>query len=333
MKKNELIEKIKKMKFKFKENEKKEFLLKDIDKRPIKTVEFYIAGIKYLNKAEEDNGREWEDFTPTMLNDALYDMNATSLNSLQAITTVIKDYLQDTTVQTIDAKDGYINTIELNGDTLKQYVDVAGQELRYITHEEFDDIIFNQAGDPMGKSIFILLYHGVKGTGFKDIYELKVKDINFNTGEVYRDKKLLAVIPMKYMDIMKEATEEENFIVYDKNGNIEKEKQLTSPTGFFIRRVKWGVRMYQNPDRTLIARLIKDYCQSINNNYVDGQSVYNSGDVYRLIEHCGMKMPTNKQWREWKEITGSTLSYATTFTAAEIILKKLGLLDKTEVIG
>lgn len=328
----DLIEQIERYNFKFMGEEKKKFLINICNNSPKKTTQFYLAAMRYVDKAERNNSREWMYFTESMLENALRDMNATSLNSLTAMTTAIKDYLEATTPNTTDFKIGHIKTLQLDSEELKKYVNAIGQQLRYVTQDEFDNIIFKQTGDPLGKAIFILLYHGVKGKSFSDIYELKIEDINFDTGEIYREDKLLAVIPLKYMDIIKEASEEDIFTIYDEEGNIDKERTLTPPTGYLIRRVQCGSNSYRLPDRTVVARLLRDYSKSVNNNYLDGQSVYNSGDVYRLIEWCGMKMPTNKQWREWKEITGSTLSYATTFTAAKIILEKLGLLDESEVM-
>lgn len=326
-----LIDKINNMRFAFKTEEKINFLLKDIYNRPKKTIMFYVAGIRYLNKAEEDNGREWVDFTPTMLEDALYDMDTTSLNSLCSIMTVIKDYLYETRIQTIEDKYAYHKTFTLTRDELKKYINKAGQELRYVTPSEFDDIILNQVGEAMGKSIFILLYHGVKGKSFKDIQELKNENINLTTGEIYNDnKELLAIIPNKYLHVLKEAMEEEFYTIYNKNGEIENQKLLIEQTGYFLRTVKWRSTRNKKPNRTLISRILEDYLKGVSNDYVDGQSIYNSGEVYRLLEYNNMKTLTDKDWREWKELTGSTLSYNTTFTVSNILLKKLGKYSECE---
>lgn len=328
----ELIKQIEEYKFEFRKEDKKKFLMDICNNSPEKTTRFYLAAMRYVDKVERDNGREWMYFTESMLENALRDMDATSLNSLTATTTAIKDYLASSTPKTTDYKIGYIKTLELTSEDLKKYVNLIGQELRYITPDEFDEIIFKQVGDPMGKSIFILLYYGVKGKGFKDIYELKVEDINFETGEIRNEEGLLATIPLKYMSIIKEASEEEIFTVYDENGKVKAEKILTPPAGYLLRKHQHFNNTSDMPDRNLVAKILREYCQSINNSYVDGQSVYNSGDVYRLIEHCGMKMPMDKQWREWKKLTGSTLSYNTTFTASKIILKKLGLWEESKIL-
>ena len=327
-----LIEKIKKMKFAYKTEEKIKFLLKDVETRPIKTITFYIAGIRYLNKAEEDNGREWEDFTPTMLDNALYAIDATSLNSLCSITTVIRDYLFETRVQTIEDKYAYKRTMTLTSEELEGYVNTAGQELKYLIPSEFDDIIFNRPGDSMCKSIFILLYYGVKGKSFKDIQELKIENINFETGEIYNDNgDLLATIPKRYIYVLKEASEEELFTMYNVDGSIKRQKILIQPTGYLLRTVQWRTTKNKKPTKLLISNMLDEYLSCIGNEYVTGQSIYNSGEVYRFLKHYGIERPTGKmgkEWREWRELTGSTLSYATMFSASKIILKKLGLWDE-----
>lgn len=327
MKREDLIEKINYMEFSKREDVKKEFLLMVNRNSEIKTTKLYCSVMaKTINKAEITYSRDWMDFTTDMVDAAFVEIQAKSIITLQSYLTIIKHYLSITTPMELTSKNGFMYTMGLTKVKLEKYINKAGESYRYITPDEFDDIIFNRAGDNLGKSLFILLYLGVKGSRFEDVYKIKDKDINLETGEVICDDKKLCTIPSKYLDIFAQAMKAEHYYKYDSEGKVIFESCICRDSKYFLkRRINKNRDATLPPDSGVVSSTLTDLGKSIRNQYLTGISVYISGETYRLLEYCNMEIPSHTQLMEYRGIIGSTLSYVTMKVASEIILNKLGV--------
>lgn len=284
--------------------------------------------INMIDVVERENKKEWMDFSEDMVDASFFSLNSTSKMGLQSYLSIIKDYLSATTPKDNIRHKGYDYTIQLGADDMEKYINRAGEDMRYLTPNEFEELVVDGIGDPLGKAIMILLYNGVKGEDFNDICNIKVNDIDLDTGiVVYGGNKLLKLND-KYTNIFREAIKSDSYIVYDYNGVSTKISDFAfSKEGYFIRRrvhPKKQGDIIEKPDKGYITRLLGDFMKGIKNSYLTGQSCYNSGTVLRMLEWCNMKVPTTSQWSKYKEKTGATISLNTSQTVAKIFLRKLG---------
>lgn len=324
-KKDALAEAINSMKFAFREQDKRDFLLMVNKNSPEKTTKLYMSIMaKTINEAEYINRREWMDFTPDMVDGAFVEIQAKSIITLQSYLSIIKHYLTSTTPQTDDLKRGYLYTMEMDKDGLKQYINAIGEQYRYVTPKEFDDIIFNRKADPICKSLFVLLYLGVKGKQFSDICKIKDEDIDLETGIIRCEDGVLCTIPEKYRTYFKEAMKAENYYRYDKDEKIVSESIVNTASEYFLkRRINRNNDEFAAPDASLVSATMMDAQKSIKNPYITPVSLYLSGEGYRLIDRCGMEMPTNQDLKKFREETGSSMSFVSMKTVCSIILEKL----------
>lgn len=314
--------------FAYRKEEKIRFLLNVNKNSPEKTTKLYMSIMKQtIDMAEQLNGREWMDFSKDMVDGAFIMIEAKSIITLQSYLSIIKDYLTATTPDSDSYQAGYNYTLSMSKDSLLQYINPMGERNRYITPQEFDDIIKNRKVDPLGKSLFVLLYLGVKGKQFKEICDITRQDIDLETGIIKaKDGSVLCTIPKDYIKYFEQALEASYYYRYDNDGSIISESEISSLSNHLVRR-----RVGKNndkaaaPDAALVSSTMKDAQKSIKNKYVTPMSVYLSGEAYRLIERCGMQMPTNQDLKTFREETGSSLSFVSMKTVCGIILEKLGI--------
>lgn len=318
---------IKNMKFEYRDGEKKVFLLMVNKHSPIKTTKLYMSVLNnVVNEAEKINKREWMDFTREMVDSAFVEIQSKSIITLQSYLSIIKHYLSATTPHTDEAKLGYLYTLGMNKESLKEYTNSIGEQYRYLTPDEVDDILENKPMDSIGKSIFVLLYLGVKGNGFSDICSIMDEDINLQTGEIIVDGRLLCTIPKKYIKYFEEAMTSETYIRYDSHGKPLKPSKVNIHSPFFVkRRIGKSTNPHAAPDSTLISNTLVDAKKGIKNPYLTPISIYLSGEAYRLIERCGMRMPENQDLKDYRKETNTTLSFVSMKTVCGIILEKLSI--------
>lgn len=320
-----LLEKINDLTFKYNSESKREFLRMVNKNSPSKTTKLYMAVLsKTIDKAETINNKEWMNFSEKMVDSAFINIEAKSIITLQSYLSIIRHYLVSTTPTGDDLKIGHSYTLQLTKDDLTKYINNIGEKYRYVTPKEFDTIIKNGYGDASCKAILILLYLGVKGHRFSDIYEIKVSDIDLETGIIQKDNKELCKIPEKYIGIFKEAIENQVYSVFNNKGELLKENALDTSTEYFLKRKMWRKNDSTIPPNSdLVSNRLLDIQKSIRNPYVTGVTIYNSGVAYKLLEYCDMKMPQNKQLVAFRKATGYKLSYVAMNTICEILLEKL----------
>lgn len=308
-------------------NKKRDFLLMINKNKPTKTTKLYLSVLKnVVDEAEKINKREWMNFTHEMVDSAFVEIQSTSKIALQSYLSIIKHYLSSTTPQTDEVKMGHRYTMDLTKDDLGQYINSMGEQYRYVTPKELKDMIENKPMDSLCKSLFVLLYLGVKGKGFNEICSIMDRDIDLKTGEIKVDGKVLCVIPSEYIEYFEETMDEELYIRYDTDGEILTTSNVNTDSPYFVkRRIGKSTDCDAAPDSTLISNTLVDAKKSIKNPYITPISIYLSGEAYRLIQRCGMKMPTNQDLKAFREETGSTLSFVSMKTVCGILLEKLGI--------
>lgn len=174
-------------------------------------MEFYNEAIKnrYLDSLENDGTRhvvsyifvasktteellekDLYNFTDKEIGLILQNMSATTINTAKANMFNIKSYI-DWCIKH-GYRDNNINPLlGKNDEWVARFIDKT-KKIHW-SKEEFYDEIVNKLENYQDKCLVILLFNGVKGEKFTELRELKFKDINWNTGEIYiesRDKKI-----------------------------------------------------------------------------------------------------------------------------------------------
>lgn len=324
-----LIDKINSMDFEYRSEVKKEYLINVSKYRPEKTAKMYASVVSnIIDVAERANGKEWADFSESMVDGAFIMAEAKSIITLQSYLSIIKDYLTATKIDSDSLQKGYNYTMSLDKEKLieNNYINNMGEKYRYITPQEFENIIENKPADALGKCLFILLYLGVKGTNFSEIYNIKEDDIDLESGMVIGEDRVLCTIPQKYIHYFKKAMSEEVYTRYNADGSILNTSTVYTGSEYFVkRRVGKSKDGTMPPDGSLISNTLVDIQRSIGNKYLTGVSLYLSGEAYRLMEGCDMRMPTNQDLISFRKETGSKLSFVSMKTICSILLEKLGI--------
>ena len=321
------------LEFRYLDDKKKDFLQKIADKKPKNSFDLYFSVLSnVVEDAERVNGRVWADFSETMVDVAFLSLKAKSATSLLSYLSIIKDYLVATTEEGDSLRVGYEYTIKLTREDIKKFINKSCEKYRFVTPKEFNKILENEHVDAEAKALSLLLYNGVKGTGFKDIIDINIDDINLVTGEISKKGKVLTKIDAEYVKYFEEAISKTEFVVYDVINNDKITKTMMSYEDYENKGLpKCFIRRFVHPsfdwtiatDQAVIAKRIKDVCKGIENEHLDAQSLYNSGMAYRLLEYCNMELPDHKRWREFREATGSKISQMTAESACRIILDKI----------
>lgn len=281
---------------------------------------------KTINNAEVEFNKEWKDFSENQVDSALYSIQSTSIITMQSYVSLIKRYLVATTPNGDTMYRGFHYTMGLTKDDLEKYVSVIGKESKYITPDEFEWYMKYSKAPNMTKAIAVMIYLGFKGGGFRNVYDLKTEEINFETGEVSKDGEVVLDIPEKYMDLFRHAHDTTVYSQVDQYGRKVNDRKMELDTEYFLkRRTSKRTDATVSPDSSMVSTTMIDFQNSIPNSHLNGISLYVSGETYRLLEYCDMQFPTHTQLMAYRGTTGSTLSYVTMKAAAAIILDKLGI--------
>lgn len=323
--KEKLLEAIDKVEYQYSDDKKKEFLRYINQESEPKTTKLCLNVMKKIDSAEYEFKKEWYKMSEDQINTALCSLESTSIITLQSHVSITKRYLAITTPSGDTMNRGFHYTMGLNKDDLKKFVSAIGKENKYITPKEFDKYIKYSKAPDLTKATAILIYLGVKGFKFSDLCNLKTRDINMDTGEIaIGDRVDAVIIPKNYLKYFINAHSTTVYNQVDHEGKIEAEREVELDTPYFVKRtVSKNNDPFKQPDAAVISKIMMDFQRSIKNQYVNGLSLYVSGEVYRLIEFCDMEMPTSRKLTKYREVTGSKLSFVTMNEAADIILNKI----------
>lgn len=300
------------------------------------TIELYIYVLKNIvDKEEYQNGMEWCDFSKTMVDSKITNLEAKSPVTLYSYISIIKTYLIKTTPQGDVSKTGYDYTMGLDIEELKKFINQAAVTDRYISYKQFKDIVANKRVDAGIKALIVLLWHGIKGINYDDVLSLTVDKIDLENKKIYReDGSILWEIPQEYIKVFQDAMETNDYKYYDSTGNLVQEKgfytyeqyEMAGKPKWFIRRMprKRVKEWFAKPDITLVSTRVKDMRAAIGNQYIDSQSIHISGDAYRILEMNGFQPMTRQDWTIYREMRPeSKISLNTAKLACDVILEKI----------
>ena len=319
------------------DRKKKDFLKTLLlENTPENSMEMYIHVLRNIVDTEEyENNMEWCNFSKTMVDARITNLQAKSPITLYSYISIIKTYLMRTTPQGDVAKTGYEYTMSLDIEDLKEFINKAAVTDRYISYKQFEEIVANDKVDAGIKALIVLLWHGIKGTNYDDILSLTIDNIDLENRKIYKeDGSILWVIPKEYVKIFKDAMETNDYKYYDSTGKLVQEKgfhtyeeyEKAGQPKWFIRRMpRTRVKTwFAKPDITLISTRVKNMRDAIGNQYIDSQSIHNSGEAYRILEMNGFNEMVRQDWVTYRELRPeSRISLNTAKLACDVILAKI----------
>lgn len=210
------------------------------------------------------------------------------INSLTSIKSVINCYLKFIN-QLTPCKEAIQELKKISIQSIRE-ITLEAEKKAYITKKEYIEILENEIGNAQDKIIIILLWNGIKGKNLNDILSLKEKDIDCEHRRIkIRNKTIL--LEEREIDIIEKAMKETVHHELDNNGKKYITRELRENDIYLIRgRYGSGKRSgykgtYSMVPVSVLENRFKIYLSSLNKQLLTMQTVYNSGQIYEMLEH------------------------------------------------
>jgi len=178
------------------------------------TSRFYKYIFLKSYKTENDLKKDIYDFDNIELDSLIKEYNNASIQSVQSVVSVLKQYLDFCIDQ------GFININYLQGIGTKEdfmrYLDVNAQNKKIITKLDLEDIC-NRCENPQDAICFALPFYGIKGEKCEEIINLKVTDCDFNNNKLLLtsnqgELRYVENLPDFLMELLKDAIEKKEYV-------------------------------------------------------------------------------------------------------------------------
>lgn len=337
MTKDELFIKIDKSKFKFMEEEKKQYL-KDLSKTStIKTIARALSIINSIDKVEVNHDRPWHLFTVGMVEDSLVGWRVQSRNSFASKLCTVKDYLVKTTPRTDIMLRGYIYTLKFKKSDIDTedftYTYRAAIDLKYITREELDYIVLNIKGSPSTRAMMLLLFDGIKGDKYSTLVSIKSSNVDIDNKVIHLCDGTDYIIQDKYIPLFTEALGETEFKGYYWDGTLTHRIKFASDSPYLFKRYgsKGNSSKKLEPiDNNIITNRVKIIGKASFHPTVNPTSIHNSGLTLRLLEDVEFREPSYTEIEAFRAKHNVKLSYYSIREITPVLLAKLnGEIEQT----
>lgn len=190
-----------------------------LEQYPDKTRKFYRYVLAKAFETEYALKKDIYDFSDEESDKLLYKYNNGSIQSLQTVNCVLKQYVDYCVDKGYGFKKENYFDISRNYEDLQKYIKIEDQS--YISRETLEDIV-GKCVNAQDAVIFCLLYDSVKGENAEEIVNLKVDDCNFSTNTLKLtrnngDTRTIQASDLT-MSIIREAILEQNYI---KNNGVD----------------------------------------------------------------------------------------------------------------
>ena len=297
--------------------------LRELENRKYSISQYNVSCsfLKKIDKYESLVGVPCYKYQQMGLLDMLASFNSSSLNSLKTILSVLRLYI-------VFANDqlglNNVSVLSIESDALAPLVNAFSKNDKYITRNEYVNILKTKNCNYVDLAQIVFLYHGIKGANYKEMLEYEVKDF---TGHslIYKDEEI--ELDGLEINIIKNTILETSYQYYDRyNSTGElREVELEVNSKYLFKS-----SIHFNSDNKLSANSIKARLGSFLNTKLQmpsltGKGIIASSIVYRALEQNNFQeMPRAELDRKCKEIDKyNQVAYVNLNQIQEIILNKI----------
>ena len=297
--------------------------LRELENRKYSISQYNVSCsfLKKIDKYESLVGVPCYKYQQMGLLDMLASFNSSSLNSLKTILSVLRLYI-------VFANDqlglNNVSVLSIESDALAPLVNAFSKNDKYITRNEYVNILKTKNCNYVDLAQIVFLYHGIKGENYKEMLEYEIKDF---TGHslIYKDEEI--ELDELEINIIKNTILEKSYQYYDRYNNTGelREVELEVNSKYLFKS-----SIHFNSDNKLSANSIKARLGSFLNTRLQmpsltGKGIIASSIVYRALEQNDFQeMPRAELDRKCKEIDKyNQVAYVNLNQIQEIILNKI----------
>lgn len=241
-------------------------------------VKGYNMLFNKVSKLENELDKDLKDFNYEELLEVLQLFKSKSYNSMFTKWSLLKLYLESY---------GNEDVKMITNSEIEKNIQTVENSNRFIKREEFYSEI-NKLRNPSDKAILLLLFEGVMGTGYKELLNLKVEQIDTVKGEVKLDGRVIELDEVG-KDILIATINQKEYLLDDSSFNLNKKYyfKLNSKSPYLIKskptvNTKDGMSpLGVEGVKSKISRLFA----SMNLEFVTGQSLVYSGIIEKLLKY------------------------------------------------
>lgn len=257
----------------------KERFLATYDEETAKTNRYVF--LKTAEKAEAEFNKDLYDFTESEIESLLYGLEARSFQSISSYVAIISRYLdwcKDKEQNLVYDRRNILDQHKFQGQELIKYIDTIALNNKYITKEEFDELIKIICMNDQDRAMFALIYlEGVKGEGLCELKNLRENDLEGNLLTLTDNNGNVRTIEIsnETREIIKEAIKEEEYYSYITSDIARVKFRNLQSTGYVFKKSSkvGGDKIgYQ----TLLQRF-KKVAEEFNNAFLTVEGLYWSG--------------------------------------------------------
>ncbi|MGL6174883.1 MAG: hypothetical protein ACRC1P_09800 [Cellulosilyticaceae bacterium] len=244
------------------------------------------ATLKKLDLYEEKAGMSIRQMNEVYVEDMLKSFDSGSSNSLVVMFNIIKNYVFDYVATTKNDCIGFTTLDSMTMDQVAACVSKNKANTKYLTYNEYMDIVNDELLDPQAKVIFVLIWNGIRGKEYADLRNVKESDVDVDNKTIKVNDRVYT-FSKKEMEVIEEAIYTYEYTVFDQEGNVSKHNKLEDTAGYLVKRAISKINYGEEPtSETIVKVRIKNLADQLGIN-TTGLSVEISSRVWHIMEKIG----------------------------------------------
>ena len=294
------------------------------------------------------------DAAESILNGKVYNFNkdnllfllnlfdATSISNLVVYKSLIAQYL--IYVSDITSATAISQITNITTSDLESVINKIGRKKKYLTKKEYIQFLTenNEKLNANDLAIFVLLWNGVRGQGYKDLRELKTEAFNYDDSTLTFNNGIIKLEEIE-RDVLYDAITNSTYKVYNKKvrGSRKVIDKETGEVRVLLNPGKKPVNSYElKLNSSYIIKPIKSEDDDIENEYdlklrilnslkfadkkyLSGISIYSSGVMFRILEENDFYDVRYTDMDKWLNKRNIKLSRAKLTELKNVMLEKL----------
>lgn len=231
---------------------------------------------KKVAPLEKKLNKDLKDFNRDELLLVLEELKGRSYNSVHTKWGITKKYLKHFGNKGVES---------ITADDLKKFIIEA--DVRYVTREELKERV-SILESSSHKALLFLLFDGVGGKGYKEICNLKFEDIDFSTGKVTLEDRVVTVSKDTLILLAQTKVEDTvtKVIWKDDIANFDSEYKVNMNSPYvFKTRIIASTNNGMTPYKvTGLQRRLDSLTKAIGLTHTNGKTLYYSGCVEKYLK-------------------------------------------------
>lgn len=262
-------------------------------------------------------------------------LNPTSINNLIVYKSALMQYLMKISDETSSI--GLISLKNISTDELKEVLNAESRLRRYLTKQEYFDFLeeSREKVNVQDLAIVVLLWNGIKGTGYIDLRSKGIGSYNKKTGVLKHNKREIQLDPIE-QDIIFETIKKAKYHNLDNQKTKENESKTTknhrgapfiyeyelpSDNRYIIKPLGYTPDGMET-DQKIKIRLLKMF-KYLKNPFLTGVGIYTSGCIYRMLEDFNFEPQGYTDIREYMKENGYKVAACKLSELQEIMMDKI----------